>query len=439
MASRASDAGIGWLSIVRLGLVQAAIGAMVMVATSMLNRVMVVEYGVVAAIPAGLVAWHYAVQLTRPIWGHRSDRSARRTPWIMMGLGIQALGTVIAVDATILIPQWYGPALVLAIVGFTLIGIGVGMAGTALLALIASRVSVARKPAAAALTWTMMIAGIVVAAGVSGKYLDPFAADRLAIVASMVVLCAFSIALLALRGLEARSLSVSAPRGEGDDASFGQVLAEIRADPRAWRFTWFVFISMVAYSIQDLVLEPFAGLVFDMTPGQSTQLAGLQHGGILMGMLIAGAGGTLHARRYGRNPTLWIVLGCTGSAVMLAGLALGALTGGAWPLTANIFCLGVANGVFAVAAVGAMLSMASDGRTAGEGARMGVWGAAQAIAFGTGGLLGALLLDLMRTMGADNAAFATVFAVEGVMFIAAALVAVGIRLRGASTPKGAFT
>jgi BCD family chlorophyll transporter-like MFS transporter len=439
MARRASDDGIGWLSIIRLGLVQAAIGAMVMLATSMLNRVMVVEYGVAAAVPAGLVAWHYAVQLTRPVWGHRSDRSARRSPWILMGLGIQALGTVIAVDATILFPGWFIGALGLAILGFTLIGVSVGMAGTALLALIASRVSVARKPAAAALTWTMMIAGIVVAAGVSGSFLDPFAADRLAVVASMVVLVAFCIALVALRGLEAGSIPVAPPRLDGHPASFRQVLAEIRADPRAWRFTWFVFISMVAYSIQDLVLEPFAGLVFDMTPGQSTQLAGLQHGGILLGMLIAGVGGTLHARLYGRNVTLWIVLGCTGSAVMLVGLALAALTGAAWPLMANIFCLGVANGVFAVAAVGAMLGMASDGEAAGEGARMGVWGAAQAIAFGTGGLLGALLLDAMRTLGADSAAFATVFVVEGGMFIVAALVAVGIRMTGVSTPRGAFT
>ena len=47
---------LGWGGIARLGLVQASIGAIVMVATSLLNRVMVVEYGLAAAIPAGLVA-----------------------------------------------------------------------------------------------------------------------------------------------------------------------------------------------------------------------------------------------------------------------------------------------------------------------------------------------------------------------------------------------
>ena len=68
---------LGWPGIVRLGLVQSAIGALAVLATSLLNRVMVVEYALPAALPAGLVAWHYAVQLSRPAWGHGSDRTQR--------------------------------------------------------------------------------------------------------------------------------------------------------------------------------------------------------------------------------------------------------------------------------------------------------------------------------------------------------------------------
>lgn len=57
---------------------------------------------------------------------------------------------------------------------------------------------------------------------------------------------------------------------------------------------------------------------------------------------------------------------------------------------------------------------------------MGVWGAAQAIAFGAGGLLGAVIVDLLRgTMADDSNAFQIVFVVEGAMFILAALVATG--------------
>ena len=186
---------------------------------------------------------------------------------------------------------------------------------------------------------------------------------------------------------------------------------------------------MFAYSMQDLILEPFAGIVFGMAPGASTKLAGVQHGGVLIGMLATGAGGTLYARRFGQNVKLWIILGCFASAVMLAGLAFAANFGPGWPIESNVFGLGLANGIFAVAAVGAMLGLASDGQAAGEGARMGVWGAAQAIAFGMGGLIGALIVDqLRRSGGADGMAFGTVFALEAVMFVVAASVAVGTRL-----------
>ena len=106
---------------------------------------------------------------------------------------------------------------------------------------------------------------------------------------------------------------------------------------------------------------------------------------------------------------------------------------------ANVFGLGFANGIFAVAAVGAMLGLASKGKGDGEGARMGVWGAAQAIAFGLGGLSGAVLVDRLRgIMASDGAAFQAVFAIEALLFVAAALVATGttlVRAPDAGTAK----
>ena len=418
--------GLSWIGIARLGTVQAAIGAMVMLCTSLFNRVMVVEYGVLAAIPAGLVAWHYAVQLSRPLWGHRSDQAPRRTPWIVTGMGILALGAILAADATIMMQAPSISAYLLAIVSFTMIGLGVGMSGTALLALLASRVAMERKPAAAAISWTMMIAGIVIAAGISGSFLDPFSESRLAIVSSMVALIAFCLAMLALRNLENNTPPIETPKSAAAQKSFPEVLREIWQEKQARRFTGFVFISMLAYSMQDLIMEPFAGFLFAMTPGESTQLSGLQHSGILVGMLVSGVGGSLYAKRFGQNLKLWIVLGCVGSAIMLGGLSFAATVGVDWPLKANVFGLGIANGVFAVAAVGAMLGLASEGKNSGEGARMGVWGASQAIAFGLGGLSGAIIVDQLRaTTGQDATAFQIVFAVEAILFIGAALVATG--------------
>ena len=424
--------GFSWFAIVRLGAVQASIGAIVMLATSLLNRVMVVEYGLVAAIPAGLVAWHYAVQLSRPIWGHGSDKGRERTPWIIGGMAVLALGALMAVNATVMIagsPIWSG---ILAVIAFTMIGIGVGASGTTLLALLASGVARERRAAAAAVTWIMMVAGIVVSAATAGALLDPFSEQRLALVSGGVILFALILTIVATYRLERQAL-VEAPETRGAPApSFREAIDEILHEQAARRFTLFIFVSMLAYSMQDLILEPFAGLVFEMTPGQSTSLAGIQHGGVLAGMIAAGVGGSAFKGRMPVELRTWIVTGCIGSALALVGLALGAVSGQGWPLQANVFALGFCNGAFAVAAIGAMMGLAGSGERTREGVRMGVWGASQAIAFGMGGLLGALGVDFARQSGGnDAAAFQLIFAIEAAAFVLAAILALRATKRSA--------
>tara|TARA_R100001126_G_scaffold65647_1_gene37566 strand:- start:266 stop:1588 length:1323 start_codon:yes stop_codon:yes gene_type:complete len=432
--------GLGWFAIMRLGLVQASIGAIVMLATSLLNRVMVVEYTLAAAIPAGLVAWHYAVQLARPLWGHGSDRGRRRTPWIVGGMAVLAGGALLAVRATILLADTPVLGGLLAALAFTMIGFGVGAAGTSMLALLASGVAPERRAAAAAVTWTMMIAGIVIAAGVAGSLLDPFSEARLASVAGGIALTAFALACLATWRLEPRVATSFAPTEHRDAPGFVDALREIMQETAARRFTVLIFVSMLAYSMQDLILEPFAGLVFGMTPGESTQLSGTQHGGVLLGMVLAGVGGSAFAGRLPVDLRVWIVAGCAGSGMALAGLALAALAGPGWPLSANVFALGFCNGVFAVSAIGAMMGLAGAGEKTREGVRMGVWGAAQAIAFGLGGLSGALGVDIARhLMGRDGAAFQLIFAIEACLFILAAMLAVQATRRAPSTNKGVAT
>ena len=93
----------GWGSIARLGLVQMALGAIVVLTTSTLNRVMVVELALPALLPGLLVALHYAVQLARPRMGFGSDVGGRRTPWIVGGMAVLASGGVLAALATALL------------------------------------------------------------------------------------------------------------------------------------------------------------------------------------------------------------------------------------------------------------------------------------------------------------------------------------------------
>jgi len=425
---------LGWIGIVRLGLVQTALGAVVVLTTSTLNRVMVVELALPAMLPAALVGLYYAVQLLRPRWGYGSDVGGRRTPWILGGMATLALGGLGAALATVWAATQPLPGLLLGTAAFFLIGAGSGAAGTSLLALLATHVAPQRRAAAASITWMMMIAGFVVTTALVGHFLDPFSGERLIVVAAVCSGAAFLLAALAVIRLERRRPPLTAePRTA--KVPFRQALREVLAESTARRFTVFVFLSMLAYSMQDLILEPFAGLVFAMTPGQSTQLASFQHGGVLIGMLVVAlAGSRFRASRFGSRQG-WVIAGCLASAVALLLLATGAMVGGAWPLKANAFLLGLANGAFAVAAIAVMMGLAGTGQAKREGMRMGLWGAAQAISFGIGGFLGAAALDLTRSLfPTPGPAFALVFAVEALLFMVAAQLAVGIDRRERRTP-----
>lgn len=417
--------GFGWSGIVRIGLVQAAIGALVMLATTVLNRVMVVELGLLAAIPAGLVAWHYAVQLGRPLWGHASDKGNNRTRWIIGGVAVLAAGGLLATQATIVMSSSFGVGFALAVVAYSMIGAGVGAGGTSALALLASGVAPQRRAAAAAVTWIMMVAGIVSSAFTVSALIEPFSFERLLLVASGLALVMVTLTVLATFRLERQAGRFGNAANNDAVPDFRAALAEIWAEPAARRFTIFIFVSMIAFSMQDLILEPFAGLIFGLTPGQSTALGGQHQGGILIGMIVTGIGGSAFSGKRPGGLRVWVVGGCLLSAAGLGALALAAVVGPGWPLGINVFVLGLGNGVFAVAAIGAMMGLAGAGEKTREGVRMGVWGASQAIAFGLGGLSGAVGVDLARAaLASDGAAFQLVFAIEAAAFLCAAILAV---------------
>lgn len=424
-------ASIGWLGVVRLGVVQAAIGAMVVLTTSTLNRVMVVELALPALLPGLLVALHYVVQLLRPRMGFGSDVGGRRTPWIVGGLAVLALGAVGAACATAWMGTSRAAGMTMAVFSFLLIGVGVSASGTSLLVLLAKRVDEARRAPAATIVWMMMIVGFAVTAGVAGRLLDPYSPQRLVAVMAGVCAVAFVLALLALRGVEGPEAGAPAEREER--VPFRAALAQVWAEPEARRFTVFIFVSMLAYSAQDLILEPFAGTVFGFTPGESTALSGVQHGGVLAGMIAVALAGSGRWRSRLGSLRAWTVGGCIASALALGGLVAGAAIGPTWPLKATVFALGAANGAFSIAAIGSMMRLAGQGRERREGVRMGLWGAAQAIAFGFGGLVGTGASDLAhRLLGDPVAAYATVFALEALLFVGAALLALRIEAPAAA-------
>jgi len=423
--TRVDGAPFGWLGIFRLGLVQAALGAIVVLTTSTLNRVMVVELALPAMLPGALVALHYAVQVLRPRLGYGSDLGGRRTPWIIGGMAVLGLGGVLAALATVLMFTDRTAGILLAVLAFTLVGGGVGACGTSLLVLLAKRVDDRHRAGAATAVWLMMIVGFVVTAGLAGHYLEPFSPARLLLVTATVSAVAFAVTLLATLGIEGRTPAAAAPTQR--PPPFREALAQVWSEPRARRFTVFIFVSMLAYSAQDLILEPFAGTVFGMTPGASTGLASVQHGGVLVGMLLlAGVGSTAWGRRLCSLQT-WTFIGCVVSALALFNLAVGGLVGPGFPLRQAVFLLGAANGLFAVAAIGSMMGLVGEGRERREGVRMGLWGAAQAVAYALGGFLGTAAIDLTRRlMDSPAPAYAAVFAAEAALFLVAAALAVQV-------------
>jgi len=417
---------LSWFGICRLGLVQTGLGAIVVLTTATLNRVMVVELALPAMLPGALVAIHYALQAFRPAWGHGSDLGARRTPWIVGGMAVLATGGFLAAVATAWMTTHVLPGIALAVVAFCLIGAGVGAAGTSLLVLLAKRSDDSRRAAAATIVWVMMIAGFIVTTAVAGQMLDPFSPMRLIAVSGSVSIAAMVLTIAGVWGIEGPNAAATVVPQQTPSSSFRAAFLEVWAEPKARRFAIFVFVSMLAYSAQDLILEPFAGVVFGLTPGGTTRLSSVQHAGTLIGMAAVPLIGAVYPRLRA-NPQIWTVGGCLASAMALLALAAAALTGPSWPLRETVFMLGVTNGAYAVAAIGSMMALVAAGGEKREGVRMGLWGAAQAFAFGTGGFLGTLASDVARYLLASPAlSYAVVFASEAGLFVLAAWMAVWV-------------
>lgn len=424
----------GWTDVIRLGLVQACLGSMVVVATSTLNRIMVVELALPALVPGLLVGFHYVVQVLRPRMGFGADQGRRCTPWMVGGMVVLSVGGVLASVATAWMAESMPRGLALNLVSFALIGLGVSACGTSLLALMAKRVPEPMRAPAATTVWVMMIMGFAVTAMVVGKLIEPYSPARVIEVTQRLALWICLVTSLSLWRLEGPpgALEAQATPGpsDGRTSQFKKALKTVWDEPQARLFTVFVFLSMLAYSSQDLILEPFAGAIFGMSPGQSTQLSGVHHGGVLVGMLaVAFAGARWVAGRLGAVQA-WLVGGCMVSSVAMMGLTFAGLLGGSWPLKANVFLLGVANGAFSIAAIATMMRLAGEGGPGREGTRMGLWGAAQAAAFGLGGLLGTAASDLAHALlGEQRTAYAAVFGLQALMFAVSATLASGVAKR----------
>ena len=422
---------MSWWQLARLGLVQAAMGAVVVLLTTTINRVIVVELSLPATVPGLLVALHFGVQLyLRPRLGHASDRSGRRTPWILGGLAVCALGGVAVAASIPVMATHVAWGIALASIASVVLGAGVSAAGTPLLALISERTHPSQRAGAAAITWILMIVGIIITAATSGALLDPFSYSRLIAIAAGIGAIGFLVAVVATYGVERgpRPVVAAPLHAEATQPSFMASLRTVWQEPAARLFASFIFLAMFAYSAQDLILEPFAGIAFGMTPGESTSLSGKHHGGVLIGMIAT----AVLATRRGQLRH-WAAAGCLASAVTYLALAASPMLGDARVFTAIVMLLGLANGVFAIGSIGSMMDLTGDKSDGRAGLRLGVFGAAQALAYATGTMAGAVGVDTAKLLlDSPLRGYLAVFSVEAVLFGASALLA----LRSASREAG---
>ncbi len=420
---------MSWLQIARLGIVQACIGAVVVLMTATMNRVMVVELALPASIPGALVALHFAVQLyLRPRLGHGSDAAGSRTPWIIGGMATLVAGGIgVAMSVSIMATSpWLGVAL--AALAFIVLGAGVSAAGTPLLALISEHARPSQRAGAAALTWILMIIGFIVTTATTGSLLEPFGFQRLLFTTMGVGAVALLLTTLTLYKLEPALGARIVPEpiaGADRGAAFSAAVRAVWAEPVARTFAVFVFVAMLAYSAQDLILEPFGGIAFGLSAGETTKLAGMQHGGVLAGMIMT----ALVGARYG-SLRLWAAAGCAASAVMFVALVLSPALASVDAFRTIVFLLGLSNGVFAIGAIGSMMALTGDAKDGRAGLRLGVFGAAQAVAYGLGVSLGGVGLDIAQAaLGSPIRGYAVVFSFEAALFAVSAVLA----YRSAST------
>jgi BCD family chlorophyll transporter-like MFS transporter len=417
---------------IRMAAFPLGIGLTSVLINGTLNRVMIVEQG----LPASFVGLCFALPLliaplrvwlgyqsdTRPLWG------LRRTPYIIAGTLLSVLGMLAATLLVLALPP-DNPRLVAllavaVLLAFLLYGLGRHLASNTFEALLADTFHGPQRPRAVTLFKVAMFVGIIGTAITLGILLDPFSPSRLAAITGGALLLTVLLTLLAVVRQERVSDQTRTAMSEARAVSFRATVTNVLLpDPHLRRFFLLVMLVIVGTLAQDILLEPYGGLVLGMTPGATTRLTALWGAGTVIAMLAAGLG---LIQRLGYLPVLRSGL-CLTIAVFGGLIVVGAVQ---QPVTFQglVFVLGLGTGL---SAAGLLTAVVEQTTAARAGTLMGVWGVAHESGEALGGLLGGSVVDLVRLLSGGDAwlAYSTVFMLEAGMLLVA-LVLVG-RVRAA--------
>ena len=401
----AGSEGFPLAQILRLSLFQISVGMATVMLLGTLNRVMIVELGVPAAMVATMVALPVLIAPFRALLGFRSDhyRSAigwRRVPymwfgslWQMGGLAVMPFALlVLSGDAVHDVP-WAGEGL--AALAFLMTGLGLHMTQTAGLALASDLADEDTRPRVVALLYVMFLVGMAVSAVVIGALLANFTPLRLVQVVQGTAVATLLLNLVALWGQE-RVRPQSAEERAAPRPEFRHAWADLIRGGQAGRLLLVVFLGTMAFQMQDVLLEPYGGEILGLSVSATTLLTAIWAAGALAGFAMA-------ARwlAAGLNPYSMAGRGIVSGLAAFSAVILSAPMGSAALFYAGAALIGFGGGLFAVATLTAAMTM-PVGALAGRGLALGAWGAAQATAAGLGIAMGGAIKDIVGAAAAQG-------------------------------------
>jgi len=383
--------------LLRLSLFQVSCGMAMVLLMGTLNRVMIVELHVSAALVAVMVSLPIVFAPLRAVIGFRSDthRSAlgwKRVPFIWRGSMVQFGGFAIMPFALLVLagagqsahyPSWIGQ--LAAGLAFLLVGAGVHTVQTVGLALATDLVPEEDQPKVVGLMYVMLLAGMIVSAVVFGLLLETYTPGRLVQVIQGAAVVTLVLNVVAMWKQEVRDPRRHEPRPPTPDVAFEEAWAVFRRGPDAGRRLLIVGLGTAAFSMEDVLLEPYGGEILRMSVSDTTLLTAILCAGGLAGFWIAS-----------------IVLGRGYDAFRMAGI--GALVGlpafalviAAAPLDSpgwfgtGVLLIGLGGGLFGHGTLTATMRSAPRD---GVGLALGAWGAVQATAAGAAVGIGGILRD----------------------------------------------
>ena len=428
--------------LLRLSLFQVSVGLAVVLLIGTLNRVMIVELGVPAWLVAVMISLPLVFAPFRALVGFRSDthRSVlgwRRVPYIWMGTLIQFGGLAIMPFALIVLSgDSNGPPVVGHIgagLAFVLVGAGLHTTQTVGLALATDLAPPESHPRVVALLCMMLLLGMVGGAVTYGALLAHFTEIKLIQVVQGTALATMILNVIALWKQEARDPSLTSR--ERVQPTFQEAWRSFSETPHAVRRLVALGMGTVAFSMQDILLEPYGGQVLHLAVGSTTILSAILAFGGLSGFGTA-------ARLLARGVDAYRLAACGA----LTGLLAFSLVIFAAPLASiALFTMGVAligfgAGLFAHCTLTAAMGTARSGQI---GLALGVWGAVQASAAGAAVAAGGLIRDgvsilaergvLGQAMDNPATGYSVVYHIE-IALLFATLIAIGPLVRRTQLP-----